>query len=266
MPKAQPLIFAIGPLTGYFPLMSKTVCSFKSGYHNQYTESHAGGRTALALRFADLDALVIVGRARRLSCLSIGARHLEIKDVDFMRGMDADTCRQTAAPDVRRGIRAPLHPAHRSGRRDRLGHGRINVDSYRHFGRMGGGALMGAKNLKGIVIHGDGDFPQPAGSAYAKVFKEVYSQATSTDMMRKYYNLGTAANLQGLNDHRIPALEQSAEDLRSGHRRHNRRGLCRRDPAAQRRLFRLPGGLYPYRLYPRENAEGQPLPLPPGGL
>ncbi|RPH37577.1 MAG: aldehyde ferredoxin oxidoreductase, partial [Desulfobulbaceae bacterium] len=29
----QPLIFAIGPLTGYFPLMSKTVCSFKSGYH-----------------------------------------------------------------------------------------------------------------------------------------------------------------------------------------------------------------------------------------
>ncbi len=65
---------------------------------------------------------------------------------------------------------------------------------------MGGGALMGAKNLKGIVIHGDGDFPLPAGSAYAKVFKEVYSQATSTDMMRKYYNLGTAANLQGLND------------------------------------------------------------------
>jgi len=26
----QPLIFTIGPLTGYFPLMSKTVCAFKS--------------------------------------------------------------------------------------------------------------------------------------------------------------------------------------------------------------------------------------------
>jgi len=38
----QPVIFAIGPLTGYFPLMSKTVCSFKSPYHDQYTESHAG--------------------------------------------------------------------------------------------------------------------------------------------------------------------------------------------------------------------------------
>ena len=25
----QPVIFAIGPLTGYFPLMSKSFCSFK---------------------------------------------------------------------------------------------------------------------------------------------------------------------------------------------------------------------------------------------
>ncbi len=59
--EAQPVIFAIGPLTGLFPLMSKMVCSFKSNYHGEYTESHAGGRAALSLKFADLDALVIVG-------------------------------------------------------------------------------------------------------------------------------------------------------------------------------------------------------------
>ena len=34
---AQPFILAIGPLTGYYPLMSKTVCSFISPYHNPYT-------------------------------------------------------------------------------------------------------------------------------------------------------------------------------------------------------------------------------------
>jgi len=69
----QPLIFTIGPLTGYFPLMSKTVCAFKSPYHDQYAESHAGGRSALSLRFADLDALVITGKAKMLSCLSVGS-------------------------------------------------------------------------------------------------------------------------------------------------------------------------------------------------
>ena len=196
----QPLIFAIGPLTGYFPLMSKTVCSFRSGYHNQYTESHAGGRLALAMRFADLDALVIVGRAKRLSSLSIGTRHLQIRDVDFMRGLDADS----AGKLLRRisgegsGHRSIL----RIGPAGEIGSPMacINVDSYRHFGRMGGGALMGAKNLKGIVIQGDGECPLPTGNRYAKVFKEVYAQVTSTDMMRKYYDLGTAANLQSLND------------------------------------------------------------------
>ena len=197
---AQPLIFAIGPLTGYFPLMSKTVCAFRSGYHHQYTESHAGGRLAHALRFADLDALVITGRARRLSCLVVGNRHLEVRDVDFMRGMEADASGKLLRRMFARG------PGHRSilriGPAGEIGSvmACINVDSYRHFGRMGGGAVMGVKNLKGIVVQGDGDFAGPAGSAYAKVFKEVYSQATSTDMMRKYYNLGTAANLQGLND------------------------------------------------------------------
>jgi aldehyde:ferredoxin oxidoreductase len=66
----QAIIFAIGPLTGLFPLVSKMVCSFKSNYHEKYTESHAGRRAALSLRFADLDALVITGKASRLSCLS----------------------------------------------------------------------------------------------------------------------------------------------------------------------------------------------------
>ena len=86
----QPLIFAIGPLTGLFPLMSKTVCSFRSSYHNEYTESHGGGRMALALQFCNLDGLVIVGKAKRLSCLTVGARELELKDVEFMRGMNAE--------------------------------------------------------------------------------------------------------------------------------------------------------------------------------
>ena len=32
------------------------------------------------------------------------------------------------------------------------------------------------------------------------MYEDVYRQVTSTDMMRKYHNLGTPANLQGLND------------------------------------------------------------------
>ena len=196
----QPLIFAIGPLTGLFPLMSKTVCSFKSNYHGEYTESHAGGRTALALVFAGYDGLVLIGRAPHLSSLLVASRTLELREVSFLRGLDNEAAGKILRNIYRRGS------GHRSilriGQAGEFGSAMacINVDTYRHFGRMGGGAIMGAKNLKAIVIHGDDAFELPAGRDYARLYKEIYGQVTATEMMRKYHNLGTAANLQGLND------------------------------------------------------------------
>lgn len=195
----QPVIFAIGPLTGYFPLMSKTVCSFKSPYHDQYTESHAGGRSALSLCFADLDALVVIGSSDTLCCLKVSSHSLEIKNVAFMRGMDVlESGKLLRSMFKGSGHRSIL----RIGIAGENGAAMacINVDTYRHFGRLGGGAAMGAKNLKGIVIQGDAIFPQPEGKEYARLFAEVYTQITATDMMKKYHNLGTPANLQGLND------------------------------------------------------------------
>ena len=197
---SQPFILAIGPLTGYFPLMSKTVCAFRSPYHDQYTESHGGGRSALSLFFTGYDALVVIGRARTLSCLSIGSRHLAIEDVSFMKGYGVAMTGKL----IRRMF--PRSSGHRSilriGPAGEIGSAMacVNIDSYRHFGRLGGGAAMGVKNLKGIVINGDSSRPLPAGREYRKVYEKVYQRVTSTDMMRKYYHLGTAVNLQGLND------------------------------------------------------------------
>lgn len=194
----QPLIFAIGPLTGYFPLMSKTVCAFKSPYHDQYAESHAGGRSALALRFADLDALVITGQAPRPSCLAVGNHHIDLRDVHYLWGQDVDATgkmlRRTYPGSGHRSI-LRIGPAGEN----RSAMAGINVDTYRHFGRLGGGAVMGAKNLKGIVIEGDAAFPLPGGKTYRRLYEDIYAQMTATDMMSKYHSLGTAANLEALN-------------------------------------------------------------------
>lgn len=195
----QPLIFAIGPLTGYFPLMSKTVCAFKSPYHNQYAESHAGGRSALALRFADLDALVVTGRAPKPVWLLLGERQLAIRDGQYLWGLDIEATgrllrRLTGGSGHRSILR--IGPAGEN----RAAIACINVDSYRHFGRLGSGAVMGAKNLKAIVIQGDASFPLPPGKEYPQLFQQVYTQLTDTKMMEKYFNLGTPANIAILNE------------------------------------------------------------------
>ena len=195
----QPLILAIGPLTGAFPLMSKTVFAFKSPYHDQYTESHAGGRSALALRFADLDALVIVGRAAATSFLDLGSHHFALRSAGFLAGMDVQESgrllrRMTPGSGHRTILR--IGPAGEN----LLPMANVNVDTYRHFGRMGGGAALGAKRLKAVVIRGDADFQLPEGRAYNDLFARVYESVTASGMMKKYHDLGTPANLEALDE------------------------------------------------------------------
>ncbi len=196
----QPLIFAIGPLTAYFPLMSKVVLGFKSPYNGQYAETHAGGRLGLALRFSGYDALVIKGVAQTPSCLIVGSRSIGIRDVHYLWGLDVlatgKHLRRFSGRDSGHRSILRIGPAGERG----VAYASINVDTYRHFGRLGGGAVMGAKRLKGIIVLGDGSLPLPGGKAYRDLYKTVYQEATQTPAMKKYHDLGTPVNMLILNE------------------------------------------------------------------
>lgn len=212
----QPLIFAIGCLTGYFPLMSKVVAGFKSPYHDQYAESHAGGRLALAMRFAGYDAIVLRGRARLPVAVHVGARVIETKDANYLWGANVFTTGRV----IRRAF--PSASGHRSIMRigpageTLSAYGCINVDTFRHFGRLGSGSVMGVKNVKAIVVSGDSDLPLPGSDpkVYSKLFKKVYEDMTATEMMSKYHNLGTPGNVIPINELRslpIRNLQQTTD-------------------------------------------------------
>jgi aldehyde:ferredoxin oxidoreductase len=140
--------------------MSKTVCAFTSPLHGQYAESHAGGRSALALRFAGIDALVIIGRSERPMVLHLGANVIEFMDAGYLWGKDA----LTTGKLLRRMLKGS---GHRTIMRigvageNKSAMACINVDTYRHFGRLGSGAVMGAKNVKAIAIEGNGSLELP---------------------------------------------------------------------------------------------------------
>jgi len=195
----QPLIFTIGPLTGYFPLMSKTVCAFTSPLHGQYAESHAGGRSALALRFAGLDALVIIGRSERPTVLHLGANVIELMDAGYLWGKDAMAAGKLLRSILKGSGHRTIMRIGAAGE-NKSAMACINVDTYRHFGRLGGGGVMGAKHLKAIVIEGNNSLDQPEGKEYPALYKDIFRRVTDTDMMRKYHNLGTASNLEALNE------------------------------------------------------------------
>ncbi|MFO7154418.1 MAG: aldehyde ferredoxin oxidoreductase N-terminal domain-containing protein [Caldicoprobacter oshimai] len=194
----QPLIISIGPLSTIFPVVTKAVATFISPHTGEYGESHAGGRLAMAMRNAGYDAIVITGRAHKPTYLLITDRNIEFKDARAMWGLDIE--------EVGRVVRE-REPG--PGKRSIIRIGRagenlvtyscVNVDTYRHFGRLGMGAVFGSKNLKAMIIMGERDLPISNLKEYFKTYQEIYKKATQTDAMAKYHELGTPLNIKVLN-------------------------------------------------------------------
>jgi aldehyde:ferredoxin oxidoreductase len=197
---AQPVIFAIGPLTTVFPVVTKAAASFRSPLTGEYGESHAGGYFASSLRYAGYDVLVVHGAAERLVYLVIDGEEVHLRAADAMQGMNViETGRvirdQIAGAGHRSIIR--IGPAGERGVR----YANVNVDTFRHFGRLGLGAVLGSKNLKAIAVIGQQhiDLPQESRS-YKRTYAEIYDRVLHTDAMTKYHELGTPANVVPLNE------------------------------------------------------------------
>jgi aldehyde:ferredoxin oxidoreductase len=196
----QPIIFAIGPLTTIFPVVTKTVATFRSPLTGEYGESHAGGNLTSSLRFAGYDALVLTGAAQHLVYVVVDGERVEIRAAQAMAGMDTiETGRVVRDLVEGAGHRSIIRigPAGERGIR----YANVNADTFRHFGRLGLGALLGSKNLKAIAVIGQQHIDLPQNErAYKKTYAEVYDRVLHTDAMKKYHELGTPANVVPLNE------------------------------------------------------------------
>ena len=197
---AQPVVFAIGPLTTIFPVVTKTAAAFRSPLTGEYGESHAGGHFASALRYAGYDVLAITGAADRLVYLVIDGENVEIRAADAMAGMDVIETGRIIRDQIEGAGHRSIIRIGPAGER-RIGFANVNVDTFRHFGRLGLGAVFGSKKLKAIAVIGRQHIALPAGSrTYKKVYAEVYDRVLHTDAMKKYHELGTPANVIPLNE------------------------------------------------------------------
>ena len=205
-PKIDPMspdntiVFAIGPLTAAYPTASKTVALFKSPLNNELGESYAGGRLASAMRFSGYDGLIIRGKASHPVYIAIHDDSITIKNAELLWNLRSVFAVGRILRDAE-----PQGPGRRSfirtGRAgDRLiKYSYVNVDNYRHFGRLGLGTVFGSKNLKAIVVEGTQDITFPNMRAYKKAYKNIYNHLRDSDDMDKYHILGTSAGIQPMN-------------------------------------------------------------------
>jgi aldehyde:ferredoxin oxidoreductase len=197
---ANPIVLAVGPLVGHFPLASKTVAMFKSPHTGNLGESHAGGRSAIALRMAGYGAMVIRGASAFPIYLVVGPDGTEFRDASALWGMRSS---YTVASVIRgreagSGLRSIMRIG-RAGER-RVTYAGVTTETYRHFGRLGLGAIFGSKHLKALVISGRQSLPVADRRYYRKTYDSIFQQAVESSLMQKYHELGTPMNVLPLNE------------------------------------------------------------------
>jgi len=194
----QPIIFAIGALSSIFPVVTKTVAMFISPVTGELGESYAGGRFAYTMFNAGIDALVIKGKAKKPCYISINNNRIDIKDARAFWGLHANQVGQyIRTVEGGQGKRSIIRIGPAGENLCRIAN--VNVDTYRHFGRMGLGAVFGSKNLKAIQVTGDITKEIKDQKKYLKVYNEIFNKVTDTKLMTKYHDLGTPINVNVLN-------------------------------------------------------------------
>ena len=150
---------------------------------------------ALELKRVGLDALVVTGRSSSPVYLLIKDGKVEVKSAARLWGKSVTDTESLIRSDLQDG-------SLRVAAIGRAGENQVRFATIsnegRHAGRGGVGAVMGSKNLKAVVIRGDGGVsvadPKGVGTIAASMRKRSLGTMTS-----KYREIGTVANLSVFN-------------------------------------------------------------------
>ncbi len=187
----EPVVLAIGPLTGVFPGCSKTVAVFRSPQNGFLSISLGGGYLGQTLRFSGYQALVIKGAAKKPILINIDEKQVVFKDGSYLVNKEvpevfASLFTSEGAPG-RRSIVATGLAADKE-----ISFAPLYVDEFFSFARGGLGAVFGQKNLKGFVVSGSRREELNDARRYGEVFSSIMTKLRGFD---EFGSFGTLRNL-----------------------------------------------------------------------
>ena len=190
-----PLIFVFSPLVGS-PLTTsaKFAVVSQSPLTDRINDSLASSGFALAGKRCGCDAIVIVGRAEKLSTLVIDNGKVRLDTAEDLRGISCAITEQT--------LRTQLGPSYQIASIGPAGEQLVRYATIshagRHAGRGGSGTVLSSKNLKAIAVRGtqylDWAHPRELTERSRQLSERSFGPATA-----KYRELGTASNLLTFN-------------------------------------------------------------------
>jgi aldehyde:ferredoxin oxidoreductase len=190
------LIFTTGPLTATaFGTAGRYQVIFKSPLTGILCDSSSSGYWGATLKQSGYDGLIVSGKAEQPVYLYIDAQRASLHPAEHLWGRDPFQVEAMLKEEIG-DPKASVITIGVGGER-RVAYASILNDEGRTAGRGGGGAVMGAKNLKAVVVSGSKSFELADPEGYRLVARTLNRIAGSDPRfagMRKY---GTASGLDG---------------------------------------------------------------------
>ena len=168
------LAFVTGPLTGTgAPGSGSVEVCFKSPLTGIWAEARSGGEWGGALRKAGYDFLVIEGKAEDPKYIVIDNGNVEIRPAEKLKGETTSEKQRV----IKEGLNGDKFETLAIGL---AGENLVKFANIMAgecaFGRCGGGAVMGSKNLLAVAARGTGQIPIANPEEFSQACKESYQK------------------------------------------------------------------------------------------
>ncbi len=187
---ANRLYVSAGPLSGLLvPGAGKCDITCKSPLTGGYAGASVGGHLSAELKYAGYDTIAIEGQAAKPVYLLVDDDRVELRDASLYWSQGSLTTEKALKQALGEEFQvATIGPAGEAG----VSYACISHDYGRQAGRGGVGAVMGAKNLKAIVVRGTRSIPVADLATSRQLGREMYAACKASPGLEVWQKYGTA--------------------------------------------------------------------------
>jgi len=187
------IMFLPGPLTGTVAPCMRSLIVFKSPLTGTYCDSFHGGFLGPEIKYAGYDGIIITGRASSPAYLYIEDDTVEIREASHLWGLNTREVYSALHEELsdRRFELACIGPAGEKLVRFAL----IDCSHHRQAGRGGGGAVLGSKNLKAVVVRGSHKLSVKHPERFMAAVRRAYKILASDPATAEYNKYGSVGGV-----------------------------------------------------------------------
>ncbi|TFG13754.1 aldehyde ferredoxin oxidoreductase [Candidatus Thorarchaeota archaeon] len=191
------ILFMTGPLTGTSIQTSGRWCIVtKSPQTGIFNDSHIGGHFGYRLKRSGYDYIEVDGKASSPSFLEISEEHVDIHPAADLWGQGTFETERILKNRYPKSEVISIGPAG-----ENLVLYACAVTGKTHIaGRGGVGAVMGSKNLKALVVHGQRPIETSDPTKFAELSQDLRKRVFSNPGVKLRHELGTVMWVRRAND------------------------------------------------------------------